>query len=63
MVDIESITVVENLSRGFLNTNNRLATPSRTSNKEKKILIARTAITSSDADLSKYEYQFQMPGT
>jgi len=63
MVDIESITIVENLSCGFLNTNSILAIPSKTSNKEKNIFIARTAIISSVAVLSKYEYQFQMLGT
>jgi len=40
-----------------------LAIPCKTSNKEKKIFIARIAITSADAALSIYEYQFQMPGT
>jgi hypothetical protein len=39
-----------------------LAVPSKTSNNEKNTLIARTAITSSVAFLSIYEYQFQMPG-
>ena len=63
MVDIESITIVENLSCSFLNTNSILAIPSKTSNKEKNIFIARTAKISSVAVLSKYEYQFQMLGT
>ena len=40
-----------------------LAIPSKTSNNEKKMFIARTAMTSSVAALSKYEYQFQLPGT
>jgi NAD/NADP transhydrogenase alpha subunit len=62
MVDIESMTIVENLSRSFLNTVTMLAVPSKTSNNEKNMLIARTAITSSIAVLSMYEYQFQMPG-
>jgi len=53
MIDIESITIVENLSFSFLNTNNILAIPSKTSNKEKNIFIARTANTSSVAVLSK----------
>jgi NAD/NADP transhydrogenase alpha subunit len=63
MVDIESMTIVENLSSCFLDTIIMLAIPSKTSNNEKKILIARTAITSSVAVLSIYEYQFQMTGT
>ena len=63
MVDIESITIVENLSGIFLNTSNILAIPSKTSNSEKNMLIARTARMSSYAVLSKYEYQFQMAGT
>jgi hypothetical protein len=62
MVDIESMTIVENLSSCFLNTIIMLAVPSKTSNNEKNTLIARTAITSSVAFLSIYEYQFQMPG-
>jgi hypothetical protein len=40
-----------------------LAIPSKTSNNEKKMFIARTAMTSSVAALSKYEYQFQILGT
>ena len=56
------MTIVENLSSGFLNTVTMLAVPSKTSNNEKKMLIARTAITSSVAFLSIYEYQLQMPG-
>lgn len=63
MVDIESITIVENLSCSFLNTKSILAIPSKTSNNEKNIFIARTAKISSVAVLSKYEYQFQMLGT
>lgn len=62
MVDIESITIVENLSGIFLNTSNILAIPSKTSNREKNMLMARTARMSSGAVLSKYEYQFQMAG-
>lgn len=62
MVDIESKTILENLSGCFLYTNTMLAIPSKTSNNEKKVLIARAAITSSVAPFSIYEYQFQMPG-
>jgi hypothetical protein len=40
-----------------------LAIPSKTSNNEKKMFIARTAMTSSVASLSKYKYQFQILGT
>jgi hypothetical protein len=40
-----------------------LAIPSKISNNEKKMFIALTALTSSVAALSKYEYQFQIPGT
>jgi len=54
--------MAENLSRGILNTIRILAIPSRTSRSEKNIFIARTAITSSVAALSKCEYQSQMPG-
>jgi hypothetical protein len=50
--ETKSITIIENLSCGFLNTNNRLAMPNNTSDKEKKKLIALTAITSSVAVLS-----------
>jgi hypothetical protein len=57
------MTIVENLSGCFLNTVTMLAVPSKTSNNEKKMLIARTAITSSVAVLSIYEYHFQIPGT
>jgi hypothetical protein len=56
------MTIIENLSCGFLNTNNRLAIPNNTSDNEKKKLIAFTAITSSVADLSMCEYQFHMAG-
>ena len=63
MADIESNTIVENLSIGFLNTNNMLAIPIKISNSEKKMFIALTAMTSSVAALSKYEYQFQIHGT
>ena len=63
MVDIERITMAANLSKCFLNTVIMFAAPSKTSNKEKKMLIALTAITSSVAVLSIYEYQFQMSGT
>lgn len=63
MVDIESITIAENLSCSFLNTNSILAIPSKTSNKEKNIFIARTAITSSVASGTIYEYQFHIYGT
>lgn len=63
MVDIESITIMENLSCSFLNTINKLADPSNTSNIEKNIFMARTAMTSSVAFLSTYEYQFQIHGT
>jgi hypothetical protein len=63
MVEIESMTIVENLSGSFLNTIRMLEVPSKTSNNENNMLMARTALTSSVADLSIYEYQFQMPGT
>jgi hypothetical protein len=63
MVDIESITIIEYLSIGTLNTNNRFAIPSNTSDNEKNIFIALTAIISSVAALSIYEYHFQIPGT
>jgi hypothetical protein len=53
----------ENLSCGILNTINKFAIPSNTSDKEKKIFIARTAIISSIAVLSIYEYQCHIFGT
>jgi len=54
---------VENLSGIFLNTSNILAIPSKTSNREKNMLMALTARMSSVAVGSIYEYQFQMAGT
>ena len=63
MIDIESITILENLSCNFLNTSSIFATPSNISNNEKMKLIALIAITSSVASGTIYEYQFQMLGT
>jgi hypothetical protein len=40
-----------------------LAIPNNTSDNEKKKFIALTAMTSSVAVLSMYEYQFQIAGT
>jgi hypothetical protein len=61
--DIDSATNIENLSLCFLKTNSRLVIPNNASDNEKKKFIALTAITSSVAVLSMYEYQFQILGT
>jgi hypothetical protein len=62
MIDIESITILENLSCNFLNTSSIFATPSNISNNEKMKLIALIAITSSVVSGTIYEYQFQIFG-
>lgn len=52
MPDEASKTIRENLSCGILYTTNKLASPNKTSDSEKRRFIALTARTSSVADWS-----------